>query len=270
MNWSAKVRVIWPLLVPEREILAPFRGSNIFFPFHICTASFCVSTSVLTGSSHWWGKFFYISVWGRKDADWVLVREDSQLTKKYIHNAWCFSFKKDDRRKRKYGLNISSPYLSYLDIELNSLTLDCLLHEFTCKPRQTLLVLPFKCCKFCEAKDVLFLQNLKVRIQPSFFLGFLLIYSVQTYKIISGIFFYHFEITYIDNDRLAEFLVELKRFFPQYFVYTQISSMQFIPFYLKSFFCWTHFDSQWGYICWGFVHYQAVVCSAKFSRNWKA
>lgn len=44
-----------------------------------------------------------------------------QLTKKHIHNAWCFSYKQDDRRKEKCGLDISLPYFSSLDGELNSL-----------------------------------------------------------------------------------------------------------------------------------------------------
>lgn len=51
-----------------------------------------------------------------------------------------------------------------------------------------------------------------------FFLGLLLTYSVQAYTILSKIFFYHFEVTHIGNDSLAEFVLSLKDFSPVFWV----------------------------------------------------
>lgn len=123
---------------------------------YICTTSLRISFSIFTGSSHWWGELFYISVWDGKDGDWVLIREDSQLIKPYIHNAWCFSFKQDGRRKEKCGLNISFPFFSSLDREFNSLMLDCLLHELTWKPSRLCFCLGPQMLQVLRGKDVLF------------------------------------------------------------------------------------------------------------------
>lgn len=60
VNWSAKVRLIRPLLLPKWEILAPFGWWNLFSSFHLCATNLCISISIFTGSSHWWGSLFYI------------------------------------------------------------------------------------------------------------------------------------------------------------------------------------------------------------------
>lgn len=105
-----------------------------------------------------------------------------QLTKKYKHSAWWFSFKLDYRRKEKCGLNISFLCFSYLCRKLNSLSTAWVYiqikTEFVLVCREHYLFGPSNVADFVRQKMFNF-TNLKLG-DSAVLLDFLLVFAVPS------------------------------------------------------------------------------------------